>query len=76
MAERYWVPVSLPWRFRVVGSWTLKKMVRRSVVRRGCTGIGEELGGEVDLADLDVVGRAGADVLVTGVGLGAAWRVR
>ncbi len=30
MAERYWVPTSLPWRLGVVGSWIVKKTARRS----------------------------------------------
>ena len=30
MAERYWVPTSLPWRLGVVGSWMVKKTASRS----------------------------------------------
>jgi hypothetical protein len=30
ITERYWVPTSLPWRFRVVGSWMVKKISRMS----------------------------------------------
>jgi hypothetical protein len=30
MPLRYWVPLSLPWRFSVVGSWMTKKISRIS----------------------------------------------
>jgi hypothetical protein len=36
MPERYCVPTSLPWRFRLVGSWMVKKISRISRYEMRC----------------------------------------